>query len=142
MVVFVVKLVVKLGGKRFRIVTWPDNQMGNMQLDHKKRIQIRIRFNFVLHAYACTITDPDGKRKKIVGTISWEQNMPRSTFIYYLLIAILISSATVSAITTSPITASTAISAAAATTTVATAATTTSITPSIIGHTIWIRSEE
>ena len=34
--VFVVKLVVKLGGKRFRIVTWPDNQMGNMQLDHKK----------------------------------------------------------------------------------------------------------
>ena len=68
MVVFVVKLVVKLGGKRFRIVTWPDNQMGNMQLDHKKRIQIRIRFNFVLHAYECTITDPDGKRKKL-----WEQ---------------------------------------------------------------------
>jgi len=35
LVEFVVKLVVKLGGKRFRIVTWPDNQMGNMQLDHK-----------------------------------------------------------------------------------------------------------
>ena len=27
--------VVKLGGKRFRIVTWPDNQMGIMQLEHK-----------------------------------------------------------------------------------------------------------
>jgi len=32
----VVKLVVKLGGKIFRIVTRPDNKMGNMQLDHKK----------------------------------------------------------------------------------------------------------
>ena len=40
MVVFVVKLVVKLGGKRFRIVTWPDNQMGNMQLDHKKGFRL------------------------------------------------------------------------------------------------------
>lgn len=68
MVVFVVKLVVKLGGKRFRIVTWPDNQMGNMQLDHKKGF--RLGFDLIS---CCTLMRARlriqmGKEKKL-----WEQ---------------------------------------------------------------------
>ena len=68
MVVFVVKLVVKLGGKRFRIVTWPDNQMGNMQLDHKKGF--RLGFDLIS---CCTLMSARlriqmGKEKKL-----WEQ---------------------------------------------------------------------
>jgi len=67
-VVFVVKLVVKLGGKRFRIVTWPDNQMGNMQLDHKKGF--RLGFDLIS---CCTLMSARlriqmGKEKKL-----WEQ---------------------------------------------------------------------